>query len=350
MRDHPGTTLEMILAGSLNGFTDDEVDLMSTMSLAANRPVNWNVLGVSSLNPDAHWRQLDASTRAAARGARVVALTLPHAPSTRLSFLSGFVFEGMPGWRPTMALPVDERIRALSDPEVRARLAAGAASEEAGVLRGLANWANLRIDEVRAEANRGYEGRLVGEIAGPRGEDPFDTLLDIVIADGLATGLRPAFRDDPKAWDLKLEVWRDPRTIVGGSDAGAHLDMMCGAVYSTAMLAGVRDKGGITLEEAVQLLTDAPARFYGLRDRGRVQAGSCADLVVFDPATIGHGPERTREDLPGGAWRLYAESTGVERVYVNGVAVVDGGRITGATPGTLLRSGRDTETVSVPGG
>jgi N-acyl-D-aspartate/D-glutamate deacylase len=218
------------------------------------------------------------------------------------------------------------------------------------VLRGLANWSNLRIDEVRADANRAYEGRMVGEIAAERGEDPFDVVLDIAIADGLATGLRPVFREDPKAWDMKLEVWRDPRTIVGGSDAGAHLDMMCGAVYSTAMLAGVRDRGGIALEEAVQLLTDAPARFYGLRDRGRVQPGWWADLVVFDPATVGHGPERTREDLPGGAWRLYAESTGVERVYVNGAEVVDGGRITGSTPGTLLRSGRDTDTVTVPGG
>jgi N-acyl-D-aspartate/D-glutamate deacylase len=349
-RDHPGTTLEVILAGCLNGFTDDEVDLMTTMSLAANRPVNWNVLGVNALNPEAHWRQLDASTRAAERGARVVALTLPHATGVRLSFLTGFVFDGLPGWAETMAMPVDARVRALSDSGVRARLAAGASSEEAGVLRGLANWANLRIDEVHTDALRSHEGRLVGEIATEQGHDPFDVLLDIVIADGLRTGLRPALRDDPKAWELKLEVWRDGRTIVGGSDAGAHLDMMCGAVYSTAMLAGVRERGGIALEEAVQLLSGAPARFYGLRDRGRVVEGGHADLVVFDPSTIGPGPERTRADLPGGASRLFATSTGVERVYVNGVGVVEDGRITGATPGTLLRSGRDTDSVTVPGG
>jgi len=347
VRSHPGTTLEVILAGCLSGFTDDEVDLMTAMSLAADRPLNWNVLGVSAMDPERHWRQLDASTRAAARGARVVALTLPHAMGIRLSFLGGAVFEGLPGWGATMALPVDERIAALSDPAVRVRLAAGAASEEAGVLRGLANWGNLRIDEVHTERLKVHEGRLAGEIAREEGRDPFDTLLDIVIADRLRTGLRPAFRDDPNAWPLKLEVWRDPRTIVGGSDAGAHLDQMCGAVYSTAMLAGVRDRGGITLEEAIQLLSDAPARFYGLRDRGRVAAGQRADLVVFDPDTVGPCAERTRTDLPGGASRLYAESTGVEQVYVNGTAVVEAGRITGATPGTLLRAGRDTESVTV---
>jgi N-acyl-D-aspartate/D-glutamate deacylase len=350
VRDHPGTTLEVILAGCLNGFTDDEVGLMTAMSLAGNRPVNWNVLGVNSMDPDRHWRQLEASSRAADQGARVVALTLPHGTAPRLSFLSAFVLDGLPGWRQTMSLPVEARITALQDPAERARLAQGAASEEAGVLRGLANWGNLRIEEVHDDRLRQYEGRLVGEIASELDKGPFDALLDIVIADALRTGLRPNFREDPKAWDMKVEVWRDGRTVVGGSDAGAHLDMMCGAIYSTALLAGVREKGGISLEEAVQLLSDEPARLYGLRDRGRIAEGAHADLVVFDPSTVGYGPERTRTDLPGGAWRLYAESTGIEQVYVNGTAIVREGKITGATPGTLLRAGRDTDSVTVAGG
>jgi N-acyl-D-aspartate/D-glutamate deacylase len=122
--------------------------------------------------------------------------------------------------------------------------------------------------------------------------------------------------------------------------------MMCGAVYSTSLLGeAVRDRGLVPLEEAVRLLTDVPARYYGVRDRGRIADGWIADLVLFDPATIGHGPIHTRDDLPGGAWRLYADAHGVERVLVNGVEIVHGGEPTGATPGTLLRSGRDTDTV-----
>ncbi|MHB1711570.1 MAG: amidohydrolase family protein, partial [Acidimicrobiales bacterium] len=116
VRDVPGTTLECVLAGSLNGFTDEEKDLLTRMSLAGNRPINWNVLGVSALNPDGHLRQLAASDYASDRGARVVALTLPHSMRIRLSFLSGFVLEGLPGWRPVMTLPVAERMRALADP------------------------------------------------------------------------------------------------------------------------------------------------------------------------------------------------------------------------------------------
>ena len=145
---------------------------------------------------------------------------------------------------------------------------------------------------------------------------------------------------------LRAQVWQDPRAIVGGSDAGAHLDTMCGAVYSTSMLGdGVRARGLLSWEQAVRLLTDVPARLYGLRDRGRLAPGGFADIVVFDPTSIGHGPVRTRDDLPGSASRLYAEATGVERVFVNGRAIVEEGAFTGARPGRLLRSGRDTETV-----
>jgi len=346
---HPGTTVELILAGCLNGFTDDEVDLLAGISLAAGRPVNWNVLGVSALNPQGHLRQLSASDRVAAQGGRLVALTLPHTMQIRLSFLSGFVLDGLPGWRPVLGLAPPERMVALSDPAVRARLAAGAASDEAGVLRGLANWARLELAETFAPANAAFEGRTVGEVAASLGKEPFDALLDVVVADGLRTGIRPVMRESPEDWKLKTEVWRDPRAIIGGSDAGAHLDMMCGAIYSSSVLAGVRDKGGLTMEDAVRYLTDVPARLYGLRERGRLAEGWRADVVVFDPARVGHGPERTRADLPGGASRLYAEGVGFEHVYVNGVEVVAHDRLTGSTPGTLLRSGLDSETVSVPG-
>jgi N-acyl-D-aspartate/D-glutamate deacylase len=345
--DHEGTTLEAIVAGCINGFTDDEVELLAAMSLAARRPLNWNVLGVSSLNPTGHEHQLAASDAAAARGGRVVALTLPHPMSMRLSFLTGFVLDGLPGWREVLHLPVPERRRALGDPAVRERLAAGAASREAGLLRGLANWPVLTFAECFVPSTKPHEGRSVGDVAAGLGKEPFDTLLDVVIADELRTGLRPpAFGTSDADWELRAQVWRDPRTVIGGSDAGAHLDMMCGAIYSTSLLGeAVRERGLVSWEEAVQQLTDVPARLYGLRDRGRVAEGWHADLVVFDPETIGHGPERTATDLPGGAWRLVADAVGVEHVYANGVAIVRDGQATGAAPGILLRSGRDTVTV-----
>lgn len=354
VKDHPGTTLELIVPGCLGRLSEEEADLMAAMSLAGDRPLNWNVLGVTAADPTAHEHQLAVSTRAAQRGATVVALTLPHQMQIRLSFLSGFVLDGLPGWRDTFALPVAERIAALRDPAVRGRLAAGARSEEAGILRGLARWDRMVLAETFAPVNDGLSGLTVSSAAEHRGvglsggpDAAFDFLLDIVTADGLRTGLQPpTMSENPDDWKLRAEVWRDPRTVVGGSDAGAHLDMMCGAIYSTSLLGdGVRERGLLSLEEAVHQLTDVPARLYGLRDRGRIAEGWIADLTVFDPESVGHGPPRTRDDLPGGASRLYAEAMGVEHVIVNGVPLVQNGRLTGEVPGTLLRSGRDTETV-----
>ena len=351
VRGQPGTTLELIVAGCLNRFSDEEIDLMASMSKAADRPLNWNVLAVSALDPEGWQHQLHASDVAGRRGAHGVALTMPHLMRIRLSFLSGFVLDALPGWGDVISLPVAERLGALRDPDVRHRLDAGAHSPEAGVLAGLANWKVLEIAEAFAPQNTAYEGRNVGDIAGELGRDPFDVLLDIVCADELRTGLRlPAFGDSDQDWAERARAWHDDRTIIGASDAGAHLDMMCGAIYSTSLLGtGVRERQLIGLEEAVRQLTSVPARLYGLRDRGVLSEGARADIVVFDPTTIAHGPERTRNDLPGGASRLYADADGVEHVLVNGTEIVRRGDLTGALPGQLLRSGRDTTTVPARG-
>jgi N-acyl-D-aspartate/D-glutamate deacylase len=210
----------------------------------------------------------------------------------------------------------------------------------------LARWEHLVIDETFSPQNKAYEGRSVGSVATETGRQPFDALVDVVIADNLRTGLRPPIGESDADWELRAKVWRDPRTVVGGSDAGAHLDVMCGAIYSTSLLGdGVRARHLLSWEEAVHQLTEVPARLYGLRDRGRIAEGWWADLVLFDPERVGHGPERTRDDLPGGASRLFAEGEGIEHVLVNGTEVLGAGAFTGDVPGAVLRSGVDTDTV-----
>ena len=110
---------------------------------------------------------------------------------------------------------------------------------------------------------------------------------------------------------------------------------------------GVREERVIALEAAIQQLTARPAAYFGLIDRGAIREGYHADLVIFDPATIGCGPIIRRHDLPGGdeQYRLYAEPRGIDHVLVNGVEIVRHGKHTGVLPGTLLRSGKDTRTV-----
>ncbi len=345
--DHEGTTLEFIVSGCLDKMSDDEIDLLVDMSVAGQRPLNWNVLTVDSAVPDRHTRQLSAGTRAKERGGRIVALTMPVLVGMTMSLGHYCALHMLPGWGDVMALPVPERIRRLRDPAVRAAMRAGAASDEAGILRRLTDWANYELGDTYAPENEGLEGRRVGDVAAERGLDPFDVLVDVCLADELRTVLWPLpTDDDDESWAIRAEVWRDDRALLGGSDAGAHLDRMCGAPYTTAFLGDcLRGRRLVPLEEAVRLLTDVPARLFGLRDRGRIEEGAHADLVVFDPDTVGASRPRMVEDLPGGTPRLWSDAIGVPHVVVGGTPIVRDGVATGALPGTVLRSGRDTETV-----
>jgi N-acyl-D-aspartate/D-glutamate deacylase len=341
---HEGTTLEFIPA--VGGFEEAHLALMADMSREADRPLNWNVLVPNAARAEIAWKALAASDYAAAHGGRVLALTVPDVMRTHLTFKAGFVFDALPGWNKTMALEPADKMRALADPAERQRLREAAASPEAGMLRGVANWANMTIVETFAPENAKLVGQRVGDIAEERGQDPFDALLDIVLADELRTVI-PG--DDQASWELRSDVWRDPRAVVGASDAGAHLDMLSTFSYSTAMLRSCRDRGLMALEEAVNLLTDRQARLYGLRERGRIAEGWYADLVVLDEDRVAPSPVVWRNDLPAGAGRLYAGAEGIDHVLVNGVEIVERGELTGARPGALLRSGRDTETVTAAG-
>lgn len=342
---HEGTTLEFIPA--VGEFSPEIQDLMASMSCEADRPLNWNVLTVQSFMPDVYRAQLEASDLAAAQGGRVVALSLPQTMSLRLNLTSGFILDALPEWAPVLALPLDERRRAFADPDVRSRLAAGAASPEAGLLGFLANWENMTIAETFEPANKELAGRKLGEVAAERGKPPFEVFCDLSVDEDLRTSFSPFIPgDDEDSWKLRAEVWQDERVVVGGSDAGAHLDMIDTFACATTLLGpGRRDRGLIGLEDAVHQLTDVPARLYGLKGRGRLAEGWAADVCVFDPETIGPKQLHTRSDLPAGASRLYAEAAGIEHVIVGGTEAVRAGELTGDRPGRVLRSGRDTETV-----
>jgi N-acyl-D-aspartate/D-glutamate deacylase len=346
---HEGTTLEAITDGCLKGFTDEEIDLFTRMSVTANRPLNWNVLTIDSKAPERTQRQLEASTHAAAAGGRVVALTMPILVGMNMSFRTYCALFLLPGWREVLDLPIPERMQRLRDPEVRRTLDERAHSPEAGVVGRLAGWGRYEIGDTYAPENAAFKGRRVADIASERGTSPFDTLLDIVLADELRTVLWPSpTDDDPDSWADRARAWQDEGVLIGGSDAGAHLDRMCGAPYTTAFLGDcVHGKQLLPLEQAVRLITSAPADLFGLTGRGRVERGTVADLVVFDPDTNDAGPVEKIADLPGGAARLVATARGVQHVVVNGEQTVRDGVATSALPGRVLRSGHDTQSVTV---
>lgn len=250
-----------------------------------------------------------------------------------------------------MALPPAERMAALRVSDNRRRLETAARSDEAGMFRRLSDFGGYVIGDAFAPANEGLAGRRVSDIAAERGIPPFDALIDVVLADDLRTVLWPSAPDDDDAhWALRASLWDDPDILLAGSDAGAHLDRMCGGSYPSELLADcLRGRRLMSLERAVHELSAKPAALFGLRDRGVLAAGAHADLVLFDPAAIAAAPPRMVGDLPGGCSRLTADAVGIHHVFVNGVETVRDGQITGALPGTVLRSGRDTVTVTARG-
>jgi N-acyl-D-aspartate/D-glutamate deacylase len=346
---HDGTSLEAAFTGGLDQFFDDEIELIAKMTGAAKRTLNWNVLTVDSTVPARIPRQLGAAAAAEAAGGRVMALTMPVLVPMNMNFGTFCSFNLMPGWGEILSLPIPERIAKLSDPDVRAGMVERSHSEEAGVFRRLADWDNYVIGDTFSEANAGVSGKRASELAAERGTDSFSALVQVAINDDLRTVLWPGAPDnDPESWRMRAEVWDDPRAMIGGSDAGAHLDRMSGAPYTTRFLGDmIRGRKLVSLERAVQLITDDPARLFGLVDRGRLAEGNHADVVVFDPESIGAGTATLVRDLPGDSPRLTAESHGVVRVFVNGVVTVENSKANGATPGKILRSGIDTADTAV---
>ncbi|WP_406321681.1 amidohydrolase family protein [Streptomyces sp. NBC_01637] len=346
--EHEGTQLEAIVAGCLDQFSDDEIDLLVDMTAAAGRPLNWNVLTVDAAVPERVPRQLVPSERARRAGGRIVALTMPILTPMNMSLGTFCALNLIPGWGEILSLPVPERIERLRDASTRAEMLRRADSKEAGVFRRLADFGRYVIGDTYSAANEGIGGRVVRDIAAERGQDPFHCLVEICAADELRTVLWPMPTDnDPDSWALRQQTWQHEDVLLGGSDAGAHLDRMCGAPYTTRFLGDcLRGRKLVPLEQAVKMLSDDPAQLFGLRDRGRIQEGFHADLVLFDPERIDAGPATLVHDLPGDSPRLDSKAIGIVSVRVNGVETLRDDKVTGAVPGTVLRSGRDTRTVS----
>ncbi len=174
-------------------------------------------------------------------------------------------------------------------------------------------------------------------------------MVEIALADELRTVWWPLpTDDDPESWRLRAQAWEHDAVMIGGSDAGAHLDRMAGAPYTTAWLDDcLRGRQLTSMENAIHHMTDVPARLFGLRDRGRIAEGMHADIVVFDADEIGATDVELVFDLPGEGRRLWSEATGIRRVMVNGITTVIDGDATDALPGRVMRSGVDTETVAI---
>jgi N-acyl-D-amino-acid deacylase len=222
------------------------------------------------------------------------------------------------------------------DPGFRAAFRADLARPKAGIIFA-GDWSKIEIGEAMTDAVRALEGRTIAAIARESGRDPADVLFDTALADGLDTVfVGKFFNSDDDGVEPLLQ---HPAGVLALSDAGAHLKFLCDAGFGLHFLGHwVRSRGAFTLEEGVRRLTSDPARKYRIPGRGTIAPGNWADLLLFDPQTVGISPLERVRDLPGGGARMIRRPRGVHGVWVNGTQVFDGARYAAlaAGPGHVL--------------
>jgi N-acyl-D-amino-acid deacylase len=280
-------------------------------------------------------RALGLIDAAAAAGGRMFGLTHCRGIGTMSSFRTQLPFDGLPEWRELRDRPLDAQAAALRDPDVVRRLVASAHQSPYG--RALGGEARPpEFDRMQVLERPVPPNPTVAEAAAARGVDPVELMIRVA----LETDLNQFFVQTNLPFD-HAEVkhcMEHPRTVMSFSDSGAHVSQMSDSSIYTHLLAHwVRDRGDFTLEEAVRMITLAPARAWGFHDRGLLRQGLVADINVFDPDRVAPAMPTVVHDLPAGEKRIEQRSVGFLATLVGGQVIIDGGGPTDARPGRLVR-------------
>ncbi|MCS6927241.1 MAG: amidohydrolase family protein [Candidatus Binatia bacterium] len=326
--------IELALTNSVSVVDESEYALLDLLLTESGRPVTWLALLNRDDMPDACQNTLRVTEPLIEKGA--VAQVTCRPLIIQIDLRNPFIFANLPCWKPAFQQPVEEQKRLYRDPAFRA--AFRKELETPKVFSG--RWERAVVHEVTNPALQQLVGRNVADIARERGKDGLDTFLDLAIEDELR--LQYTYELFNANEERIPELITDPRVMIGLSDGGAHVDMLCDAGYCTYLLGTwVRERGVMTLEYAIKRLTSEPAAFYGITQRGTLKPGMAADIVVFDLATVGSRKRgEMRTDLPGGGRRLVMPAQGIEYTIVNGQILYEHGQHTGALPGQVLRSGQ----------
>ena len=315
-------------------FNDEFTDLATRHGV----PITWTALLAGMTGPGNHRRYLDKAAEQHDAGLTIMPQVACRPIMFDFHFDEPYPFEMWPLFRETMTTDRQGRMRLYTDPGFRAKFKA---ESVVGAKNANAGWANRTVISYYPP-DPSLEEQPLTAVAEARGVDPVDLVLDMSLQTELTARFRLAFLNHDEA-EVE-ELITDANTIVTLSDAGAHASQLCDACYSTHLLSHwVREKGAMSLESAVHTLTQRPAELMGITDRGLLAGGRPADVVVFDPDTVGASPLRRVQDFPGGAERLVSDAIGVEAVIVNGQVLRRGGDdqidAEGDLPGRVLRGG-----------
>jgi len=303
------------------------IEQFSELAVRYGVPVTWTALVTRTDKPGGALRTIE---RAGALPGEVYPQIACRPIVMQVSMADPVPLAEIDVWKEVLARPRSERAGLYRNPEWRAR--ARAVTLQAWSHR----WNKISVGET--ETHPDAVGIPLDELAASRDTTAFDVMLDLALSDDMTTRFRIVLEND--AEDEIGQLLADKRTLLGLSDAGAHAPQLCDACFSTHLLGyWVRDRKAISLEDAVWRLTGHPHQAFRIAGRGLVKQGFRADLVAFDPGTIGTTPIERVYDQPGGADRLVVHSTGVHHTWVNGIATRrDGEDIPDVAPGQLIRS------------
>ena len=326
-------TIELALNDQPGVVTESDYALLDHLGTQSNRPVTWLAMLSRDDQPDVCMETLRQTESLIRRG--IVPQVTCRPLSVQVNLRNPFIFANLECWNPAFNKSAEEQSALYRDPEFRR--AWRKTFEQPRVFPG--KWDRVDIQEVSSPSLKKYEGKTVDEVARERGKDGLDTFLDLAIEDDLNIQYVMAlFNADEKR---VAELITHPNTMIGLSDGGAHVDMLCDAGYCTYLLGTwVREKQLMPIERAVQRITSEPAQFFGVPNRGVLAEGMAADIAIFDATTIG-SPKRPemRYDLPGGGRRLVVPAQGVMHTVVNGEVLYADQQHTGDLPGQVLRAG-----------
>src|SRR5579871_4879499 len=323
-----GRMLQIVPEFYATDITIARIDQLADLSVRHGIPTTFSPLFDSRLAPEGVARSLAQVEEQFARGARVWPQMQTRPIDISFSLLRpSLFFARLPRWVLVLRQPVEARIAALRDPATADKMV-----EDCGPDGGLALLGELVVrggDAAPAE----IAGKTLAGVAADRGESPARALINLSLEHGLDVAFLAASRGHDDTGRIG-PMLASPYVHIGASDGGAHLASF--ATYGdTGYLFSefVRKSGALSLEAAVKKITADTAEIWGLKDRGLLQAGKAADVVVFDPATIARGDERPQFDMPGEGMRYVRDSIGVEAVLVNGAVAWEHGRYTDARSG-----------------
>lgn len=326
VRRKSGRLLSINPASKRSGLDEPDRALLVELADVSGAVVSWNDFGMGTPNGDSVLEFMEAELD---NGREIYAVARCQRAETRFTLKKlSAVFASSETWVDLSKLDPADKLAALADPTWRTKLGEFWATAKFMV--------NASVEKAATPETEPLEGRLLVDIAEERGVTPSEVMFDTAIADDLETFFR--ITGPVNVDESRLErILKSPATLVGISDGGAHLQTFAGGDYTSYFLAHwVREKEAFTIEEGVAALTARVAEFLGLTDRGTLEVGKAADVVVFDPDTVEPLALQTLDDIPGGGTRMTKGARGIPWVLVNGEPVVADGEATTAVAGDVL--------------